>query len=389
MPSADAEVEVSAAAFSLMQKWLLDCRAELFNNKTVGHCHVHGQSCSAYPPARFPLVGLTKKPRLDMGEPSHSAKLRCSFAGTTCRGWSMAGSELQFADASERPHAIWAAERQARAEQSEEDVFFQECTPKYPWQVKLQKPMSKSHHVMSVVWGPEMMGWPIRRTRRLCVGLNRLTMVYVGPTNYAEEFMALFACDMKLTGDVFLLASPEQLDAEARRRADLRGVSASDYSCLPLHQLLPPGQLLRLGAHTSFKAEAEGELESETWFADLEQWPKTGSSTPGLSFPTQLTHGSLFAWSRRNLVHPYELLQAHGFNLFQQTSSIFPSPLLPKFSKMSSNQLKILCGNGWHLPAMACWVMFILSNTVRISKLQDIDVDAALHRAVDSDDELF
>lgn len=386
MPSATASVEQAAAAYTQMQAWLLENRAVLFNNTTVSYCHAHQKLCSAYPPPRFLDERMTKKPRFAQHEPPHFAKMRCAFAGTTCRGWSLAGNELRFADQSERPHAIWAAERQARAEECEEDVFFQECTPRYPWQTKLQAPMQASHQVLSIVWGPEMMGWPIRRTRRFCAGVNRHTMVYVGPENYEEEFNKLFGCDMLLNGDVFLMASPEQLQVETVRRARLRGVNVTEGSKLQLHQLLPPGQLLRLEAHKTFKAEADGEFASDTWFADLEQWLGSGSSTPGILIPCQLTHGSVFAWSRDGFVHPLELLQAHGFNVFEQTSCSYGSALQAKFEELTNHQLQVLCGNGWHLPAVACWVMFILANVIRIDKLQDIRVDAALHHNDGDDD---
>ena len=60
--------------------------------------------------------------------------VRVNMAGTVCTGWSAAGKGLHFADPSERPHAIWASERVARAEQGLEDFMISECTPRYPVQ---------------------------------------------------------------------------------------------------------------------------------------------------------------------------------------------------------------------------------------------------------------
>ena len=41
---------------------------------------------------------------------------------------------MQFADPSERAHAIWLVERICPAELGSEDFFVSECTPKYPVQ---------------------------------------------------------------------------------------------------------------------------------------------------------------------------------------------------------------------------------------------------------------
>ena len=65
---------------------------------------------------------------------SSSNFVRVNMAGTVCTGWSAAGKGLHFADPSERPHAIWASERVARAEQGLEDFMISECTPRYPVQ---------------------------------------------------------------------------------------------------------------------------------------------------------------------------------------------------------------------------------------------------------------
>lgn len=139
---------VAAEAYASMSTWLRDNRSWVFPSQPFCKCIVHEKMCPVFPQGNNPDEGPVRSPpskrvrrKLFQSESSESCrrplqqKLRVNVAGTTCIGWSQAGKGLHFADPSERPHAIWATERLRRAELGLEDMFFSECTPRYPVKV--------------------------------------------------------------------------------------------------------------------------------------------------------------------------------------------------------------------------------------------------------------
>ena len=61
-----------------------------------------------------------------------------------------------------------------------------------------------------------------------------------------------------------------------------------------------------------------------------------------------------------------EFMFASGFNVFEEPGSPFSSNLTPLLETLKENQLKALSGNGMMLPAMGCWFLYAMMNTVRI-----------------------
>ncbi len=60
-----------------------------------------------------------------------------------------------------------------------------------------------------------------------------------------------------------------------------------------------------------------------------------------------------------------EMLQAHGYNVFPSSSRKYPSQMTEFFEQQTTNANLILAGNGWHLPSMASWIAYVLSNVIR------------------------
>ena len=150
--------EEAESAYKEMLDWLLDNRSWVFSPTATSHCMIHGKQCRLVPsedgedlsgPSAKRLKTSRKLFCTDSETETRSAAgagsgtlcrsnmLRLNLAGTTCTGWSSVGKKLQYADPSERPHAIWSVERLSRAEASLEDVVISECTPRYPVQARL------------------------------------------------------------------------------------------------------------------------------------------------------------------------------------------------------------------------------------------------------------
>ena len=161
MPKEDDTKEVKELAFQMIRQWVAHNRMHLFHEHATAYCLVHHKECPV----------LTSS--YDLSADRYPRPLRMSVAGTTCVGWSSAGKQERFAHDSERTHAVWLGERQAKAEMDAEDIFFQECVAGYPSETKIRDPLFSCHQVLTVKTGPEMLGWPTSRPRRFTAGLNR------------------------------------------------------------------------------------------------------------------------------------------------------------------------------------------------------------------------
>ena len=119
----------------------------------------------------------------------------------------------------------------ARAKTADEDIVFQECHWRYPWQKKLQEPMEDTHLVLHVRAGPEHRGWPVRRSRGLCAALNRKTLVWVGPEDYETDFHEKFSRRLQITGEAFFFAKDSEWLADSMHRARSRGLYPNLIFC--------------------------------------------------------------------------------------------------------------------------------------------------------------
>lgn len=239
-----------------------------------------------------------------------------------------------------------------------------------------------------------MLGWPVRRKRAFSCGLNLKTCAWLGPTDpekLADDFLSFFQEQVVCDGNVFLQSGLEEVNAEIIRMAGLRGHSCDveDVSHLQHHQIFSPGQLVRLQEYGSLARQALEKDPDSAFFADLDQNAHTGSSTCGPMIPSLLTHGSLYSFSRGRIMTGSELLFTHGYNCFQLQHPLMGMGLQSKIRRCRIGhilkQLPVtstmqLLGNGWHLPVIASWVMYVLCHTVRISGLANVQAESSLLR---------
>ena len=124
-PDPSAPLKEAADAYKQMAAWLMTNRDWALRDEDP--CATHDRMCSLTPELQLPQGCMADSPR----------PLRMHLAGNTCKGWSTVGKMKFFADASERPLGIWLADRRRQAERTDglaEDIFFSECTVKYPAQ---------------------------------------------------------------------------------------------------------------------------------------------------------------------------------------------------------------------------------------------------------------
>ena len=80
-----------------------------------------------------------------------------------------------------------------------------------------------SHELLSVMAGPQTLGWPVRRPRCFSCGLNTETVTWIGPTGEAlqKDFEAFFAAAVSVSADCFLAATDQEVHDEQCRLAKI------------------------------------------------------------------------------------------------------------------------------------------------------------------------
>ena len=381
-PSESSTPQEIQASYASMLSWLWQNRSWALRADLTQHCLVHNKQCPVHP--------SSKRTAPEASAPSSTLKytteaacpgsgrdpLWVHFAGVTCDGWSTIGSQQRLAHKSEMPHNVYVAERKVRGEEGLEDLAFTECTPNYPVKHKMQEPLSGTHKVVWVVTGPEFLGYPVHRRRVLSASICMRRCAWVGPEDPTEEFRSLFYQATRATGDM-LLCGPNQdrvdeyqaLAATQSNYIDKEDIPSMDTERL-MASVLSPGQ------HRRFQMWASVERDTPL-VTDLDHNPET-RMRGGLLWPVQLTHGLVCAFpvgSQPKLATPLEHWGAHGFHLFDSTTkTCAKSSMLPIFTKLSRSKLKELSGRGIHVAVLSAWMMYVLSNIVRVDRKENIRV---------------
>ena len=296
-------------------------------------------------------------------------RLVMSWAGNTCVAYSTMGARAQAAHHSQRALSVWRNERKVKAEAQHEDMFLQECTVLFKYEEQLRDPLASSHKIIRVQAGPETQGFPTSRPRSFTAGLSLATLVWVGPATDEQvqmEFSGLFDTTMELTGDCFFQASEAQVLSNQEERLQKQKKSfmlkkAKDQWELLL-AMLPPGAGARLNAYEDIRPMYEG--FGGSFLCDAEQWPGKNSGHGEPLFPCQLTHGDVVSFTMQRVALGLEHMLAQGVHVIDVGTG-FESALTPLFQQMPESQLKLLSGNGWCLPCMAAFALYVWSNTVR------------------------
>ena len=381
-PESTCDKAEKAEAYKKMWEYLRDNRHACFHQLSTSQCLVHQRQCRVLGPSaeadsqETPSFSPGQSQSLVPQGPWKPFKL--NIAGTVCKGWSMAGGRAMFSHPSERPHAIWLAERLARVGNGAEDGFVQECTVAYPADTKLRAQLEETHEVKVVITGPEAQGWPTSRPRSFTFGFNKQKWVWVGPSTdmaIQQEFDFLFSRSTELTGDVFFQASMETVRSDVFARLKKRGGAADVGQELRfdrsfLDEMLPPGALQRLAQYEATRPAKQG-IESGAFLCDVQQWPEAGCSTAGPFFPCQLTHATVVSLNKMRPAVGLEYLAAQGFHVFPKPGDVHSAVALPLLKDMPTEKLVALSGNSMSLPALSAWMVYALSNIQRVEQFTE------------------
>lgn len=283
------------------------------------------------------------------------------------QGGTRPAARKKHAHSSNRPLAIFAAKRQ----QVGEDVMLGECTPDFDDQ-QLRPPDGSEGCICfrKVVWGPERMPWPTRRTRQLVFVHNMATMVWTGPEDFEVEFRSLFEKRCAARGSCFAADSLDGIKQDFerwghKRHQHLKGLSTLEG--VDFRNLLPPG-----ARHRLLKYEARSNCRGDDANSDISQHLQFGAAASP-DFPC-LTRGSVI-WCH-SINRPYtskEHLLSLGLPTVPNVSDAYPLLTSEAFHQPHPKGRRSLAGNGQHLAAMMSWGLYCLSNIERGADLERVD----------------
>jgi hypothetical protein len=389
LPDSSAPLAVRQKALASISAWLWENRSWIFTQDCTSACLTHGHACMVSSRAQANMLrGGVKRKTADSSLASNICGGKRSFvvntAGTSCTGWTRAGDQRRFSDLTEVPHAVWSAERAAHAELMLEDMFFQENADTYPWREKLAAPLASTHAILQVYFGPQVGGYPVRRSRSFVAGLNLKSLIWVGPDQeYLQgHFEAFFKNDVTGCSDDWLVAPQNLIDQDLVRRAKVRGACPPVEALKALQvqepaefrrRILPPGRFLNFRQYDSRR-----DLAAPSWAADLEQDALRGKSTAGSILPAQLTHGTTWSWSANRPFLASDVMTAHGFRLFDVGSGSPVSGLADYLLKLPPNTLQSFCGNGFHLPSITSWMLYVFAHTIPVEKASQVRPEVSM-----------
>ena len=344
-------------------------------------CNIHKQECPVFSGDAVWSV-LDPEDEIEDSD-SFSSEVRplsIALAGVTCKAWSAAGAQFRFSHSSEAPLAAWLAERRVRAERLQEDIAFVECTPRFPAEVKVGKrsELSDTHDMVSICNGPEGMGFPALRGRFAGAVLNRQTVVWTGPrgVDLVRDFRLRFWKTLRMPGSALLCDDEQSRLDYYMELMDGKIDKTTFLEMVPWEQMTflgPPGMNQRFSEWQLHCTDTHYKQENEGYLCDLDHHPRTKRScSGGRVFPTLLTHGTVcsidgpHSW---RLATPTERFVSLGFHCLPDTCHDHPQSRLMRVissAGLTQRQIEQITGNGMHLQAQACWMVYVLANTKRV-----------------------
>ena len=387
-PAKGSVPDAALAGYTRMQEHLLANLDICFPEDSVAPCLKHpGRRCR-----------LSEAPDAQCRSGGRCAPLSLHVAGAMCTPWSAMGSGRGLGDPATRAWHIWSCERVSK----QEDIIFLEEADIFPSELFADL-VIKTHDCKVIVFGPEMLGWPIRRNRTLMWCLNLSKLVWVGPsqTELQQDFQSIFRASRVVTGDIFAA-----IDTEHNQRVQLQDMARArksflrpdfDTATLDISQLLGPSARSRYQKYREeFTRKLQQAFASDRCFvaslfdrptlfcifvlfsccqgpvdgyiADLSQDPSYRNRSSNI-LCTRMKNTMCYSFSKRHLFTASEMCVAHGWPAVASCAK--PGFQAPAWMSnhgllgISTAQLRSLTGNAMHLACIGAWLAYCMCHTVR------------------------
>lgn len=353
------DLKVRRAAYLEIDHMLRDDASEAFPEDATSWCLTCNKQCRVWPSVEE--LQDFRPSTAHQGSTSSDAPLPLLMngAGSTCIGWTCAGTRIADAHPAMLPFTVWKNERVERLE----DIVWHENSKAFDAGGQLEQPMAASHEGHTICLAAEDVGLPWARVRSLSFLWKKSTLIWVGDQSSAvADFMEAFKCRPELSGDAYLI-DDEHASEETRARCAAKGFHHpenvdSNYWCdVPDAHHLTPSQSLHKEAYMQLAAKKEYH-PSKAFLMDLGQNPSADRPSCGGFVPRMITHGLLASQVKRRCFTKLECFYPTGV----PRDGGWYSELI---SKLGTTDVMRLVGNGMCMPPSAAWLFFNLCHLVR------------------------
>lgn len=333
-------------------KEAIDKKKTVLSGEVLAPCLIHGRRCRVTAP-RPP------------GPPSERALL-VNVSGPVCLPWCSGGSRQGLAHPATTAWHIWTADQN----QQKYDITICENSPNMPPEM-FQGAVASFAHTVSVIFGPEDLGWPARRKRLMMASFNRDSVVWIGPgesESIKEHFLSLFQRRCVRDGSVFAGIDQDSNVVSLRVSYGEKVGYVSDPSEAPLEELFSGTQRERIIGYKALQSQKK-DLLIPTMCFDATQNPRQRAvASPWLPvitrscLPMMLSHGD----DRGYIFTGRECAFSQGWpSIPFAENEAFRSAVGFDIHALSLPTQRALLGNGMSLPALTSWIAYLLSHTLR------------------------
>lgn len=240
------------------------------------------------------------------------------------------------------------------------DCGLTEITPTCPKDY-LKDALGDDFDLVTIVFGPEDLGFPCRRQRRFFFFWRKATVVWYGSV---DEFMEIFKSRPVLDADAYLRGPAGQRQDFARARAAKHGnIYPDDVVHIPMNEQLSCEGVDRSQTHLDKQLELCG--LNGCYVYDVMQ--SAQYCRGGWLMPPLVTHGLIASSVKNDFMMPIEHLLVQGEpalpDLCGDFKNCFPE-LIDKWSKslVAGRPMIFMAGNAMHVGVLGAWAMYCLSN---------------------------
>ncbi len=355
-PEPGAGVTARTEAYNAMGAYLRKHRSEIFARDTCSAtCLKHpGKAC--YVSFQDP-EGIRAQER----------PLTCAIKGFPCTPFSAIGNQEGLAHPA--MEVVHACIQDMAA--SGFDLLGVENSDRFP-PALFEGELPSKYVAKSLVFGPDDLGFPIRRRRYMCTAINQETLVWIGPPTaeaMEAEFREMFYQAVQLEADDFLhLDSAERHRNLRREFAKRRGVYPNQsVGEIPFRMLLSPGQQHNLEGYCRMRQDKDQDLVGVrgTFCADLSQDPEERPRC-GPWFPTFARSSMIVSLSKMDFFTNAELDFVMGFPSLEFSANAHLADCCPvRVHDLERSTYCKLLGNGMHVACLMAFWSYIFMNCVR------------------------
>ena len=291
-------------------------------------------------------------------------RLSLVVAGSMCTPWTSAGKREGLSSKHTESFNIWVNEVKA----NRYAIITLENSPHFPVEI-FQQHLGEEYQVVVGCFGPENLGWPCRRRRKLITAVRKDILVWTGPcsdTECMQLFAQLFYKEADCSGDIFVKDQDPDKEIVVRRRlAAIRGLHLSDLElkAMDVKNLLTPFQRKDFDKYAALFKEADEREPGTACVVDLSQ--SFERKRVGTFVPTLMKNTQLYSFSQDQFFTPAAVEASQGHpTWFSTDCSRYAGCIATDTSQVSDPQRWLLSGNGQHLAAIAAWHLFIFCHLV-------------------------